>query len=265
MPAKLVIIEGPFSGEELWIEYEVLRLGSDLSCELVLSDPSVEPHALTIRYGDGKYTVYNRGAGSLTLDSLTIAPSESGHWRAGKSLRFPGGLVLKLETSGDGAPARRPAEAYAPPAPLDVEASVVPPADGSAVGQPGDQPAKEKSNTSAILVGLLFAAAAVFVLFSDSFAPSDAQTSAEAALPEFPEMVSLLQKEPACAPDLWVMLARAHAEDYRGDDDRAAAEYRKLRDRIVWEKNLILTQGKPVPDALAQAEAYVREKITPGL
>ncbi|MGC3968792.1 MAG: FHA domain-containing protein [Pirellulales bacterium] len=265
MPAKLLITDGPSAGEELWIEYEVLRLGSDASCELIVADPAVEPHALTIRYGDGKYVVYNRGSSPLTLDSLTIAPSESGPWRSGKSLKFPGGLVLKLETSGDGAPSRRPAEAYVPPVPLDVDASVAVSAAASDADKPGDQPTKEKSNTPAILVGVLFAAAAVFVLFSDSFLPSDAKTSAESVLPEFPEMVSMLQKEPACAPDLWVMLSRAHAEAFRGDTDRAAAEYRRLRDRIVWEKNLLLTEGKPLPEALVQAEAYVREQITPGL
>lgn len=262
MPAKLIVVDGASAGAELWIEYEVLRFGSDASCELALSDPAVEPHALTLRYGDGRYTVFNRGSAPLTLDSLTIAPSESGHWRAGKTLRLAGGPALKLEITGDPAPARRPADAYVPPVATGVEAAGVLPTAGGEGDDAAAAAKPEKSSTAAILVGLLMAAAAMFLLFSDEFLPADTSAAAAAAPPEFAEMVSLLQTEPECASDLWVLLSQAYAEAYRGDEDRAAAAYCRLRDRIVWEKNLLLTQGRPIPAALDQAERYVKHQLT---
>ena len=263
MPAKLIVVEGVETGSELWIEYEVLRLGSDSSCELVLADSGVEPHALTVRYGDGRYTVYNRGSAPLQLDAVTLAPSESGVWRTGKTLRFAGGLALKLETSGDGAPTRRPTEATTRPVREAVPVSNAP-LEEVAIGGAPSEPKPEKSNNGAIIAGVLFAIAAVFILFSDDFLPSGPAAGGEKAPAAFSEVVSLLQNDPNCAPDLWIQLSKSYADAYRGDEVRSAAGYRRLRDRIVWEKNQLLTQGRPVPDALLEAESFVTQQITPG-
>ena len=264
MPAKLIVVEGAEAGSELWVEYEVLRFGSDPSCELVLVDSGVEPHSLTVRYGDGRYTVYNRGSAPLQLDAVTLAPSESGVWRSGKTLRFASGLALKLESSGDGAPARRPTEPAAHPireAVAVANAGLDEPAIGG--GSPLE-PKPAKSNTGAIVAGVFFAAAAVLILFSDEFFPSGPEAGGEKAPAPFSEVISLLQKDPNCAPDLWIQLSKSYADAYRGDEVRSAAGYRRLRDRIVWEKNQLLTQGRPVPDALVEAESFVTQQITPG-
>lgn len=264
MPAKLIVVEGVETGSELWIEYEVLRLGSDSSCELVLADSGVEPHALTVRYGDGRYTVYNRGSAPLQLDAVTLAPSESGVWRTGKTLRFAGGLALKLETSGDGAPTRRPTEATTRPVREAVPVSNAPLEEVAIGGGASSESKPEKSNTGAIIGAMFFAVAAVLILFSDEFLPSGPAAGDEKAPAAFSEVVSLLQNDPNCAPDLWIQLSKSYADAYRGDEVRSAAGYRRLRDRIVWEKNQLLTQGRPVPDALLEAESFVTQQITPG-
>ncbi|MBA4017485.1 MAG: hypothetical protein C0483_09965 [Pirellula sp.] len=264
MPAKLIVVEGAEAGSELWVEYEVLRFGSDPSCELVLADSGVEPHALTVRYGDGRYTVFNRSSAPLQLDAVTLAPSESGVWRSGKTLRFPNGSALKLETSGDGAPTRRPLPADPQPVREAVPVAGASPDDVAIGGGSPSEPKPEKSNTGAIIAGLVFAVAAVLILFSDEFLPSGPAAGEEKAPAPFSEVVSLLQKDPNCAPDLWIQLSKSYADAYRGDEVRSAAGYRRLRDRIVWEKNQLLTQGRPVPDALLEAESFVTQQITPG-
>ncbi len=264
MPAKLIVVEGAEVGSELWLEYEVLRFGSDPSCELVLADSVVEPHAFTVRYGDGRYTVYNRGSAPLQLDAVTLAPSESGAWRPGKTLRFASGLALRLEASGDGAPARRPAEAAAHPLREAVPATAAS-RDDVAVGDgTTSEPKPEKSNAGAIIAGVLFAVAAFLILFSDEFLSSEPAAGGGKAPDSFSNVVSLLQNDPNCAPDLWIQLSKSYADAYRGDEVRSAAGYRLLRDRIVWEKNQFLKQGRPVPDALFEAESFVTQQVTPG-
>lgn len=263
MPAKLIIVEGAQAGSELWIEYEVLRIGSDAGCEIALLDPGVEPHALTVRYGDGRYTVYNRGSAPLQLDAVTLAPSESGVWRSGKAIKFSSGLVLKLETSGDGAPARRPNEPTALPVREAVSVANASHDDAAIAGAPA-QSKPEKSKAGAIVAGVLFAAAAVLIMFSDVFLASGPAPDGRKAPVSFSEAVSLLQNDPDCAPDLWIQLSKSYAEAYRGDAMRSEAGYRRLRDRIVWEKNQRLTQGRVVPEALLEAESFVTQQITPG-
>lgn len=260
MAAKITVVEGEHAGTELWIEYEVLRFGSDPSCELSLDDPAVEPHALTIRYSDGRYTVFNRGGSPLQLDALTLAPSESGIWKSGKNLRTAGGLLLRLETSGGGMPERRVVDDL-PSLPADVVESPVraSAAAGDRDAAPAGEPAK-KSNTGAVAVGVLFAAAAAFILLGDVGKPNPSSAGAQPAK-TFAEVVKELQSDPDCAPDLWIQLDRVYAEAYRGKPADAAVGYQRLRDRIDWEKNLALSAGKTVPEALLDADAFVKQRL----
>lgn len=259
MPARLIIADGPLAGGELWIEDSAVRLGRDSGCELQLEDPAIDAHALTIRYADRRYTVFNRGGAPLQLDTLIIAPGESGEWRSGKSLFFDGGTVLTLETSGDGAPARRVSKPLTMPA--LSSAAVVEDAIVSAPGS-GDAAtteAKKKADNKAAIVAMVFVLGAVGIILSgdDAGAPN----TGERPIPTFAELAPRLKASPEIAPDLWVRLSQTYAEAYRGDDAAAKRDYRLLRDRIDWEKNALLSQGKTIPEALVDAERFVKSKI----
>jgi len=260
MPARLIIADGPLAGGELWIEDTAVRLGRDSGCELQLDDPTLDAHALTIRYADKRYTVFNRGAATLQLDTLVVAPGESGVWRSGTSLFFAGGTVLTLETSGDGAPARRAAKPVAAPSLLSAAVAddallSAPTAEAAAAADE----AKKQADNKAAIVALVFVLAAVGIILSDLYAV--APTAGGKPIPTFAELMPRLKATPEIAPDLWVRLSETYASAYRGDAAAAKREYRLLRDRIDWEKNSLLSQGKPVPDALADAEAFVKTKL----
>lgn len=259
MPAKLIVADGPLAGGELWIEYEVARLGSDSGCELQLDDPSVDSHAATIRYADKRYTVYNRSRAPLQIDALVVAPGESGVWRSGTSLFFGGGTVLTLETSGDGAPARRAAMPSAAPSVLSnivADDAAVTTAGGAA---PQDVEAKKKADNKAAIVGMVFIVAVLGIILTSDDAGT---TSANGKpVPTFAELMPRLKATPEIAPDVWVRLSETYAAAYRGDAATAQREYRLLRDRIDWEKNSLLSRKEPIPEALLDAEQFVKSKM----
>jgi len=259
MPARLIIAEGPLAGGELWIEDVAARLGRDSGCELLLDDPTLDAHALTIRYADKRYTVFNRGGAPLQIDALVVAPGESGVWRSGTSLFFAGGTVLTLETTGDGAPGKRAAKPLAAPSLISAVA-----ADDALVSTPtaGDIAAaetKKKADNKAAVVAVLFICAAlgVILLGEDAGAPANG----DKPIPTFAELIPRLKATPDIAPDVWVRLSETYAAAYRGDEAVAKRDYRLLRDRIDWEKNALLSQGKPVPEALVDAERFVKSKF----
>lgn len=261
MPAKLIVAEGPEAGSELWIEYEVARLGSDAGCELRLDDPSLDPHAVTIRYADKRYSVYNRGAAPLQIDALIVAPGESGVWRSGTSLFFAGGTVLTLETSGDGAPARRAAAPLAAPSMISAIA-----ADDTLITAPNGADAaagakKQAGNGPAIVAVVFIVAALGIILIGDDAGPANQNGR---PVPTFAELVPRLQATPEIGPDLWVRISETYAVAYRGDEAVAKREFRALRDRIDWEKNALLSEGKPIPESLLDAEVYVKSRMAGG-
>lgn len=259
MPARLIIADGPLAGGELWIEDTAVRLGRDSGCELQIEDPALDPHALTIRYSEKRYTVFNRGSAPLQLDTLIIAPGESGDWRNGKSLFFNGGTVLTLETSGDGAPARRVSKPLAAPSLIAAAAADDALVGAPTVGDAGATEAKKAADNKAAIVALVFVLAAVGIILSGDDA--GAPTAGGKPVPTFAELMPRLKATPEIAPDLWVRLSETYAAAYRGDSAAAKREYRLLRDRIDWEKNSLLSQGKPIPEALTEAEQFVKMKL----
>src|SRR5262245_60944880 len=63
MPAKIVVKSGAAAKQVFPIEEELVRIGSDPTCELVLPDANLAPHAATLEFLDGNYIVYNRSDG----------------------------------------------------------------------------------------------------------------------------------------------------------------------------------------------------------
>ena len=258
MPAQIVVVGGPQAGAALWIEDEVLRFGGDAGCELALCGADLARHVFTLRYADGAYTLFNRGTTALRLASNSVASGSGATWRRGGRLELPGGTVLVLETSGDGAPARRAAPgAASPTATFAAEAEPV------AVDLPtdvaGPLAAGESTTGQALLVGLLFAAAVAILLMDD---PQSGGAAADA--PQFPEVLAALKASTEVSPDLWIRLDEAYALDYRGRTTDAPAAYRRLRDRLELEKLEFVAAGKPVPPIVGEVEAFVKRKLAEG-
>jgi len=254
MPAKLSITAGPLAGSELWIEYDVVRLGADDDCELQLVDAGLDPHVFTLRYSDGRYLLYNRSPQSLKLDSKAVEPNGSDTWRHGKTLQLPGGTSLKLETSGDGAPEVRAADAPLPSLAASAEAmqADVPVPVG---GESGEAPAAKKTGQT-VVVGLLFAAVIGVLLMEEPTAGAPGTK-----VKSFVELSADLRKDSSLTPDLWIRFSEAHAAAYRGRAAEADAAYRRLRDRLEWEKTLLEQAGKSVSPTLLDAEAYVKQRV----
>jgi hypothetical protein len=248
MPAVITVESGPHAGDELWIEYEVARLGGDTGCELHLA--GAEPHALTIRYADSRYNVYNRGSQSITLNGTEIAPGQSGIWRSKHDLKFADGTQLRMAITGDGAPTRRPIEEAPPPPRADVDIVAV---EGPVTEE---APRKKSSNLQLFAVIALFAIAAFIVI-------GGGEQSEEGAVPKksFEEVAAVLREDKNLPADLWLMFNAAHVADYRGREEDAQAAYERLRDRIEYEKNALLTEKKPIPAALTEAGRYVADRL----
>ena len=249
MPATIQIVAGPQAGEELWIEYEVSRLGGDTGCELHLA--GTEPHALTLRYSEGRYNVYNRGTSPITLDGNPVEVGQAGIWRTRRDLSLADGTVLRMAIEGDGAPTRRPEEASAaePRADIDIMAVEGPTTDAA--------PKKKSNNLQLVAVIALFAGAALVLL-------TGGEGEEETALPKksFDEVAVVLRQEQTLPPDLWLMFNAAHVADYRGREEEAKQSFERLRDRIEWEKNALLTEKKPVPASLVDAGRYVADRLS---
>ncbi|MCE9606396.1 MAG: hypothetical protein K8U03_15985 [Planctomycetia bacterium] len=254
MPAKLTVTAGPLLGSELWIEYEVVRIGSADDCELQLVAAGQEPHVVTLRYAEGRYLLYNRGAQPLRLDAKLVEPNASEEWRKGKTLQLPGGTSLRMETTGDGAPALRAAATALPTLAATAEAMqaevAVPLALQSVEG------AKKKQTGQAIVIALLFAAA-IGVLLMDDPKPNAAGTKTKT----FAELSTELRNDASLTPDLWIRFSEAYTSAYRGRADAAEVAYRRLRDRIEWEKSMLAQDGRAVPASLLEADAYVKHRL----
>jgi hypothetical protein len=247
--AIIKVISGPQAGEELWIEYEVSRLGGDAGCELHLA--GAEPHALTLRYSDGRYNVYNRGSQPVTLDGSSVDVGQAGIWRSGRDLKLGDGTVLRMAIEGDGAPSRRPEEAAVEPR-ADVDIMAV---EG---GPTTDEAPKKKSNNLQLVAVIALFAGAALVLF----AGGDGED--EAALPKksFDEVAVVLRQEQNLPPDLWLMFNAAHVAEYRGREEEAKQAFERLRDRVEWEKNVLLAEKKPVPASLIDAGRYIADRLS---
>jgi hypothetical protein len=105
MPAILCAVAGPSAGNECWITEDVSRVGNEAGCEWQLAE--LEPHALTLYYRNGQYTVFNRGRRTITIGNASVQTGCSAKWDFDDLLQI-GATVLRLWTDGDKAPSPKP-------------------------------------------------------------------------------------------------------------------------------------------------------------
>lgn len=102
MPAKIVILTGAKRGTEYLIQDDVVRIGSAANSQLQI--PDLPPHAVTVRYSDGTYYVYNRTGGLIDLEGEDIAENGMSPWLNGQDLQLNQKTILQLRLVGAPAP-----------------------------------------------------------------------------------------------------------------------------------------------------------------
>ncbi len=255
MSAKIVVVAGTQAGAEHWIEHDILRVGSDKACELCLQDTGIDPHALTIRYANQRYAVYNRGSSKIRVDQLIIDPNKNSIWKPGGVLRFAGGAVLRLDTDGNGAP-ERSEQKVAPtivPSEANVDENAAEPAlEDAADTAPANSAQKQLQLVFAVV---FFGAAIAAILWSGSSEETPPATIS------FDVLVTQLRDAKNISPDLWVRLSEARAMASRGRKAEASQAYRRLRDRVELEKDHFVANRRLVPHVLDDLEDYVKNRL----
>jgi len=104
MPAKLHI-ESSAGQKEYWLEQLVIRVGSDVNCDLQIQGEKVASHALTLEYHNGSYRVHNRANEPMPLGTQVLAPGEACVWRPGDELHIDESTFMILKCDDDPSPA----------------------------------------------------------------------------------------------------------------------------------------------------------------
>ena len=267
MPARIVSLTGPTRGQAFPIEKDVSRIGGDPGCDLHV--PGLPPVALTLRYHNGRYEVFNRSGVPLEIGGRRVTDSAPAAWQDGEELALGGGAALRMSIEGDGAPARgAPAAVESPELsrePADEEMS----ADTRDAGR---EPAVEEATTRnvssrgmQVAVILLCIVVGGFLLLEDATQADPQAVSRANAERGFTVVTTQLAKEvseggpnAAAAKALQEMLYEARVAQLRGNTGTAAKQYRRARDFL-----LSRVRGSPsaAPKGDADAYRYVLEQL----
>ncbi len=245
MPAKVLLVSGSQPGEEHWIEDDVVRIGSDASCDVHLHEPDVPAHAATVEFSDGTYNIYNRSNAPMRVDRQLLKPGARGRWPAGKELAITDRLTVRLIVEGDPRPAKRIILPAAVPLPEPEE---------EALEAPVAPVARKSSNAVLLIVVMIcFVAAVAFAVLrnssketaSDTWDPSD----------RFMDLVSELTRamnsaESPTAKDevktLLMELQDARMAELRGDKKGARTQYDRLHDNF---RDALQGEAQPTENA----------------
>ncbi len=137
MPAIIRIHSGAIGTNDYWVDCPVIKIGSHPNCDVVLSSPSILPHAFTIEFRNAQYFVLNKTQAALQVGGRDVPPNSKDVWRHGEHLDVGG--VAKLELHLDKKdPSPKPKPILAPSIPIPVE-----------VAKPSsDEPPSENAKTT---------------------------------------------------------------------------------------------------------------------
>ncbi|MBY0526877.1 MAG: FHA domain-containing protein [Gemmataceae bacterium] len=224
MPAKIVVKSGAAASTEVVIQEDVLRIGSDPSCEVVLPDAGLAPHAATLEFRDGAYVIHNRSDAPIRLNNVVLERRTFKKWNAGQDLALTDHLVLRLEVDGSPAPVRA-----AQAARRTVEVAGSNEANESRPAPTSAATARKKQLQMVII--LLLVAVVVGLLFIDTSGP--APTTAPAPRDEFAALVKELQQHGKRDEGLLFLLQDARMAQVRGDARRARDLYGQIVDYLL--------------------------------
>jgi hypothetical protein len=219
MSATIIVHCGENSGEQHWIEDEVVKIGSGPDCTFVVR--GIPSHCLTMLYRSGQYSIVNRCHQAIDVAGEPLLPLTATSIHNGQCVAIGMDTVLRLDIDGDPAPSRRPRSV--------IDTAEAEPRDLGDERQPN---AMQTVRRYAILAVALLAGC--YLLFGGSLADrrNDADT-----IREFHEIVDFLQSNAADSGDgpgrICRALQRARVGELRGDTERAIAYYELAKDMVT--------------------------------
>lgn len=244
MTAKIIVLTGPAGGREHIIREHVMRIGSDPACGLQL--PGLSAHAVTVRFSDGAYNVFNRSGRDIDLEGQAVKENSSAVWEHGQDLQISQETLIQLQVDGDPAPRAagdsvvfRAAtiEEVDEPAPANPDQDDV----SDEPGPSPEQTAAAKTRNQMLLLGGLALAFVGLLVASEmkSSTVGSAQGPGALHLETLTAQIDELNKRPETTPDLreyWQDI-RTKLQDARiaENSGRAAAArdmYAKLRQKL---------------------------------
>lgn len=237
MAAVITVLSGAAAQREYRVEAEVLRIGGDPACDVVLPDAGLPGHVATLESRDGNYVVYNRGGGVLRLDNVVLPARSFKPWLPGQTLKVSEAVGLKLEIRAEATPpVRRPAAT---------------PAKGAGPAEPAAPAAAPRSGKKlqqyAILgvVGVLLAV----MLLVDGPAPG-ADKPAAGARNKFGELLAQLQRDAGGNDAAAQLLQEGRIATVRGDAARARVLYGQVLELLLPRRDASGNFAQPVEQQL---------------
>lgn len=225
MSAKLVVVDGPSSGTEFWIEDEVLRIGGDANCAVCLPAPGVAAHVATLEFRSGNYLLHNRNPLPILLNGKALAQNASTPWPPNGTLQLTPDLVLLLLIEGDPAPSKRPARAI-----------VLPEADEPShlTAEPALAPGGSKTLMQLVVIVVLFGLAGLLLLLDRK---KNAPVADRDVPVEFAKLIHELRDAPADGSAgnaaLRSVLQEARVAELRGHKDQARMKYTRVTEMLL--------------------------------
>lgn len=222
MPAQVTVAAGASAGKQLWIEKQVLRIGSDPDADLCLPSSEIESQVVMVEFDRGKYVVYNRSRRDLMLADRPLPAGQNAPWPAEKELDVGGGYRLVLQVEGNPAPAPRQArqqlraDVVAPALPTDA-----PPPNAAAPAAEAD------GNNSLMQIGVI-AVCVLGCIGMILFAPKKETKTSDC--PPFEQVLTAVQKAESVPRPLVARFQEAQAVYRRQRLNTAREQFLKLRD-----------------------------------
>jgi hypothetical protein len=258
MPAKIVVLQGPNTGQEYWIERSPARLGSDPSLEICLGPASPGRHCATLEYNGGRYVLYNRSPAPFDLEGQAVAPQSSAVWANRQRLRLGPLLVVGLSIDGNPAPARQPLPAVTVDD-FDVSDEDLGPGDDNSADAAVSPPAAPRRTKQAIqVVVTVVCFLGVGLMLMTAPQPGGAERPPEAVRDEFAGIVKDLgEVADQDHRDLALQLQAARSAEIRGEWSRARMLYNHTLARLIRARD-----GQDhSSDVDRRCEAFVLERI----
>lgn len=231
MPAKIVVKSGAAAKTVFPIEEDLLRIGSDPSCDFVLPDAGLAPHIATVELLDGNFIVYNRSEGVLRLNNVPIQVRGSRQWNAGQELYITDQVVLRLEVEESPQVKKEARAPSADTGKFEPVKKPTPEADGIAEG--------ERRQKQYIILGLL-GVVAVILLLVDAPQPGSGGGTRVSPEKQFAELMQEWERSEGpmdelrfALMDTRFMLQEARIAEVRGDTDTARLLYGRVLDALI--------------------------------
>lgn len=110
MPAVIQINSDGLAPREYWIRNGMMRIGSSPSCDLTIESTTLEAHAATLRYSDGRYLLINRSGRDIQVGTTVLSAGDTLPWQEGTLLKLCETISLNLVIQGSAEPSPDPSE-----------------------------------------------------------------------------------------------------------------------------------------------------------